>query len=340
MKAVNVGRNEAGQRLDRILTRLFPNAGKGFIFKMLRKKNIVLNGKKAEGCEKLNEGDEIKIFLSDETYAKMSGQGAVCTDTGIQEIEKKAYDPQKNRNQGKDYVRMITDMIVYEDADIIVLNKPEGVLSQKAKESDISLNEMLTAYMLDKGEIDEEQLKTFRPSMCNRLDRNTSGLICGGKSLKGLQFLSEIFRNRTVDKYYICVVKGRIKDFRRIEGYLVKNEKTNTVSIQIKPNAKDAVHIVTEYRPLKTEEDRTILEVKLITGKSHQIRAHLASIGHPIAGDSKYGDPDFNKWAKKYYGAVSQMLVAYRLVFPKECGVFSHLNGKEIKLPVDKRFEI
>jgi 23S rRNA pseudouridine955/2504/2580 synthase len=331
MKSVNVGKNEAGQRLDRILTRLFPNAGKGFIFKMLRKKNIVLNGKKAEGNEKLNEGDEIKIFLSDETFAKMSGRENDSVYEGTRGNEKKSVDIKPDGGTVKEYARRIKDMTVYEDDDIIVLNKPEGVLSQKAKESDISLNEMLTAYMLDKGEIDEEQLKTFKPSMCNRLDRNTTGLICGGKSLKGLQFLSEIFRNRTVDKYYLCVVKGRVEDFKRIEGYLVKDEKTNTVRIQKEQN-RDAVHIVTEYRPLEIEDDRTILEVKLITGKSHQIRAHLASIGHPIAGDAKYGDPVFNRWAKKHYGADSQMLVAYRLVFPKDCKGFSRLNGMEIKL--------
>ena len=340
MKSVNVGKNEAGQRLDRILTRLFPNAGKGFIFKMLRKKNIVLNGKKAEGTEKLNEGDEIKIFLSDETFAKMSGQNEVGANSGSSENEPETFKKPQNGSSGRDFARMISDMTVYEDEDIIVLNKPEGVLSQKAKDSDISLNEMLTAYMLEKGEIDEEQLRTFKPSMCNRLDRNTTGLICGGKSLKGLQFLSEIFRDRTVDKYYLCVVKGKVEGFKRIEGYLVKDEKTNTVKVQKQQGGKDAVHIVTEYRPVKKEEDRTVLEVKLITGKSHQIRAHLASIGHPIAGDAKYGDPVFNKWAKKHYGAESQMLVAYRLVFPKECRGFSRLNGMEITLPVEKQFEI
>jgi len=319
MKIIIAGENESGQRLDRILIRLFPNAGKGFIFKMLRKKNIVINNKKAEGNERLNAGDEIKIYLSDETYAKMAG---------------------KENNDNKECGASVRDMVVYEDNDIIVLNKPAGILSQKAEDKDISLNEMLVSYLLGNGSINQEQLNTFKPAICNRLDRNTAGLICGGKSLKGLQVLSEMFRERTIDKYYLCIVKGCLRKEERIEGYLIKDDKNNKVKIEktlpdrsgLKKDFDGAAHIITEYRPLRTENDSTLLEVKLVTGKTHQIRAHLASIGHPIAGDVKYGNPEYNRRTEKEYGVKHQMLFAYKLIFPKVCNELPALSGKIIEL--------
>ena len=363
MKQITVGKNEDGQRLDRVLIRLLPNAGKSFIFKMLRKKNIVLNGKKAEGSERLVLGDEIKLFFSDETFEKMA--------TGTLQSGLNAYKDQNQEMQcvKKDVKEGISHsvvsasadfkkMIVYEDEDVIILNKPKGVLSQKAVESDISLNEMLISYMLEKGEIDEEQLRTFRPSMCNRLDRNTSGLICGGKSLKGLRGLSDMFKSRELGKYYLCIVKGIVEKEEKIEGYLIKDEKTNKVYLAkenrtmstLDRNVDKAslksggvgggVYIATQYKPLKAGEGCTLLEVKLLTGKSHQIRAHLASIGHPIAGDMKYGDEKFNRKVQDLYKVRSQMLFAYRLVFPKDCGELEQLSSKEVMLEKPEEFFI
>ena len=166
MHEIKVGKNEDGQRLDRILIRLFPNAGKGFLFKMLRKKNIVLNGKKAEGTERLKLGDEIKVFFSDETFEKLSGAGANYNSDlshnipGSSDIySTKNVDNKKNSGKNID----LKKIVVYEDDDVIILNKPKGILSQKAVESDVSLNEMLISYMLETGALSEEQLKTFRP---------------------------------------------------------------------------------------------------------------------------------------------------------------------------------
>lgn len=292
MRALSVTRNEAGQRLDKLLVKYLNLAGKSFIYKMMRKKNITLNGKKCDGSERLKEGDEICLYLSEETIAKFS-------EVQIQKVKKCHLD------------------IIYEDENIILINKPSGMLSQKAKESDESLVEYLIDYLLSNGRLKEEELKSFRPSVCNRLDRNTSGIVTAGTSLPGLQVLSEVIRERTIGKYYLCVVNGRLQNRAEIEGWLFKDEKTNRVTV-LKTERDGARPIRTEYIPLKSDGRFTLLEVKLITGRSHQIRAHLASIGHPIAGDSKYGDPAVNARVKEEYGVRSQLLHSWRLELPDE----------------------
>ena len=200
MKELIIKENEAGQRFDKYLAKVLKEAPKSFFYKMLRKKNITLNGKKATGNEKLLEGDTVKFFLSDETFEKFAG----------------------NTQVPRAYCRLD---VVYEDKDIIIINKPAGMLSQPADDGQPSLVEYVTGYLLKKGELTEEQLKTFRPSVCNRLDRNTSGLVCAGKSLAGLQFLSGIFHDRSLHKYYLCLVKGRLEKGEHIKGYLHKNQK-------------------------------------------------------------------------------------------------------------------
>ncbi|MCQ2495040.1 MAG: RluA family pseudouridine synthase [Lachnospiraceae bacterium] len=353
MQSIIAGKNEDGQRLDRLLNRLLPKAGQGFIYKMLRKKNIVLNGKKAEGSERVLAGDEIKLFLSDDTIASFSENGrisAAASDMNTKEGQAeqvKASDKyvraaeQSVAAKAKASVKLD---IVYEDEDIILVNKPVGMLSQKAEANDISLNEYVIDYLLNKGELTREQMKTFRPGVCNRLDRNTSGIVAVGKSLQGLRVLSELFRSRTIDKYYLCIVKGIINEASRIEGYLVKDEKSNKVSVsKVKPVSADkdeAVEIITEFRPVKSLSGCTLLEVKLITGKTHQIRAHLASIGHPIAGDMKYGQSEFNHAMKVNFGVRSQLLLAYRLKFPKNCTGLERLSGREFTVEKPKSFFI
>ena len=316
MRSLIVTEQEAGQRLDKLLAKYLNLAGKGFIYKMLRKKNITLNGKKCDGSEKLAVGDEIKLFLSDETIEKFS-------QTSIQKVKETALD------------------ILYEDEHILLINKPSGMLSQKAKETDESLVEYVISYLLKTGFLSPETLKTFRPSVCNRLDRNTSGLIVAGKSLAGLQIMASVFKDRSIHKYYQCVVKGNLTEKKIITGFLSKNEKTNQVTIS-KEERKDSSAIMTEYEPLahtrKDGQEYTLLKVTLITGRTHQIRAHLASIGHPIVGDYKYGDAKVNETARKQYGIHSQMLHSFQILFPELPEPLNYLSGRTFFAPLPAEF--
>ena len=299
MKEYKIGKNEANQRFDKYLHKLLKEAGSGFLYKMLRKKNITLNGKKADGTEKLKEGDVVKLFLSDETFQKFSGETILATEFLIPEAK-----------------REFELSILYEDDDILIINKPKGMLSQKSSPSDFSANEYILDYLLRTNQVTAEELKTFRPSICNRLDRNTSGLLIAGKSLKGLQNMAEQLKSRSMKKYYRCIVKGTVTKPQKISGYLLKDEKTNQVTV-LKENSDKAKYIETEYQPIMQYQNKyTLLEVHLITGRSHQIRAHLASIGHPILGDGKYGNHALNQELAKRFSIKGQLLHAYRLEFP------------------------
>lgn len=312
MQSLIVSSNEAGQRLDKLLSKYLNLAGKSFLYKMMRKKNITLNGKKCDGSEKLLSGDEIKLFLSEETISKFS-------EVKIPDVKKIKLD------------------IIYEDQHILLVNKPSGMLSQKAKESDESLVEYLIDYMISSGQVSTEQLKSFRPSICNRLDRNTSGLVVGGKSLAGLQTMSEIFKDRSIHKYYNCVVKGEVLKRQMITGFLIKDETSNQVTVH-KTLVPGSVPITTEYEPIQSYGGYTLLKVTLITGRTHQIRAHLSSIGHPIVGDYKYGDSRVNEEAKKLYNINSQMLHSFQVVFPELKEPLAYLSGKSFKAPLPKTF--
>lgn len=314
MQEIRVTENEAGQRLDKLLAKFLKEAPKSFLYKMLRKKNIVLNGKKASGSEKLLQGDVVKLFLSEETIEKFSGTAKEVFSDGAEKLD-----------------------ILYEDSHILLLNKPVGMLSQKAKEQDISAVEYLIRYLLDTGQLARQDLKTFRPSVCNRLDRNTSGILAAGKSLTGLQEMSRFFKERSIGKYYLCLVCGKVIKPESIKGYLYKDERTNHVRIS-QTEIPDSVRIETEYWPVASGTESTLLEVHLLTGKTHQIRAHLASEGHPILGDYKYGLGRINDAYQKQYGLKSQLLHAWRIVLPETDGALSHLSGREFQAPPPELF--
>ncbi len=320
MKILTVNENEAGQRLDKLLAKYLDKAPKSFLYKMLRKKNITLNQKKAAGSEKLRVGDEIRLFLSEETMENFSSPRKEASLSGS--IPK----PE----------------IIYEDSHVLLLNKPAGLLSQKARPEDISLVEQLTSYLLESGQLRPEDLKSFRPGVCSRLDRNTSGLVAAGKTLAGLQALNHLIRTRSLGKYYRTVALGTIKESRRVEGWLRKNEKTNQVSVY-PTEQKDSLYICTEYIPLQSLVLKglpcTFLEIRLVTGRSHQIRAHLASLGHPLLGDPKYGNPKFNQYAAKDLGLHFQLLHAFRLEFPQLSGTLKELSGRKFTAPLPSVFD-
>lgn len=312
MRQFVIEENEAGQRFDKYLAKLMKEAPKSFFYKMLRKKNITLNGKKAAGNEKLTVGDTVKLFLSDETFEKFAGD--IHVESAVCDLD-----------------------IVYEDEDILIINKPVGMLSQPADTKDASLVEYVIGYLLKSGAVNDETLKTFKPSVCNRLDRNTSGMVCAGKSLAGLQFLSELFHDRTLHKYYLCLVKGVIKEEKYIKGYLQKDKKCNKVTVS-NEKLKDSLPIETGYRPLGSNGQVTLLEVALVTGRTHQIRAHLAGIGHPIVGDEKYGSHTFNRSYLEKYELKSQLLHAHKMTFPEIEGEFERMTGKTFTAPVPEVF--
>lgn len=319
MREICIDESNAGQRFDKYLFKYFKDAPSSFIYKMLRKKNITLNNRKSDGKEILQSNDLIKIFMAEETIDKFIGN---ATELKI------------NKNN-KLYTQI--PPIVYEDDNILIMDKPSGLLSQKDNADGYSVNEIAFSYLYNKGELTEESLKSFTPSICNRLDRNTSGIIIYAKKYAAAKAISSALRDRTAHKYYRCIVSGRITDEITLKGRLSKDTVTNKVTVS--KCTTEGSEIETKITPIGIGENITYLEVLLITGKTHQIRAHLKSIGHPIIGDYKYGNAGINDFYKKKYGIDSQMLCAMRLELPKMEEGMAYLSNKVFSISVPNVYE-
>lgn len=298
MKEIHIDSHYQSGRLDKFLRRLFVQATGGFVYKMLRKKNITLNDKKATGNEILKSGDIIRIYFSDETYEKLT-----ATDDSV-------------RIHYEKLSKIDCDVdIIFEDDEVIVAHKPKGMLSQKAEADDISINECLLAHLIKTGCLSEKDMAAFTPSVVNRLDRNTSGIIVFAKTYNAARVLTEWIREHQLKKSYRCIVCGDCRLEGRIKSFIKKDKSTNTVSVYDK-DADDLQPIETIYRFIKGNGRFTLVEAELVTGRTHQIRSQLAHFGYPILFDHKYGFEEYNNKFKKYEVLPGQLLHAYRVVFP------------------------
>lgn len=293
MKQITVTNDMASQRLDKYLQRLLPSCPKSLIYKQLRKKNITLNSSKAAGNEIVKAGDVISVFFSDETYEKFAAGEAVNTS---------AFEKAFNTLKGIE--------VVYEDDRIVVFNKPANVLSQSTDNKVLSLNEYLVGYLLSNGSVTASSLQNFRPSVCNRLDRNTSGLILCSKTFEGSRYLSDKIKDKDLEKYYLALVEGKFSGPSEDIKYVIKDESENMLKF-VSEDAPGAMMIKTGFEPVKCSDEISLVKIRLYTGKSHQIRAHLSKLGFPIIGDRKYGNEKSASMAKR------QMLHSYRTVLEK-----------------------
>lgn len=304
MKEVNITGKEENQRLDKFLLKYFNNAPKSFVYKMLRKKRIKFNGKKAEGNEIIKNGDKLQMYIAPETMDSLMSE---------KEIVK------AERHFG----------IVYEDDNILVVSKSAGLLSHPESSADKNtLIDQILYYLYEKGEYDMSKESSFTPAICNRLDRNTGGIVIAGKNLAAVQAVNKAIAQRKIKKYYITMVRGEFTQEKELFGYHVKDELTNTVKV-LKKEAPGAKKIFTKVKPIAVKDNFSLLEIDLITGKSHQIRAHLKSMGYPVIGDRKYGEMRVNTRFKDKYGLNNQFLFAYKIAWHENEGVMAYLNGKE-----------
>lgn len=313
MREIIINVNESDQRLDRFLKKYLANASTGFIYKMIRKKNIKLNEQRAKPESMIYEGDKVQLYLAEET---------------IEKFEAEEEEIKTNLNLD----------IIYEDDNIVLINKELGMLSHgRGGEFEENVVDSLISYLIRKGDYVPRIEKTFTPSICNRLDRNTSGLIIGAKNYQSLKSINEALKSLTIRRFYKTIVKGEMKKESKEKAYLVKDEERNKVKISSK-DLDGSKEIITRVKPLDVKEGFSLLEVELITGRTHQIRGHLSSLGYPLIGDRKYGDFSINKDFKDKYGIENQILHSYKVEFNGLENGMEYLNGKSFEAPSNTMF--
>lgn len=320
MITLDITENEDQQRLDRFLKKYFKNAPLSRIYKMIRK-DIKVNGKRAKEDLMLSAGDQVMVYISEEE------REGLCRSRKPAGVKKQF-------------------RIAYEDENIIAVEKPFGLLVHgDGKEKKNTLANQVVDYLIEKGDYVPRREKTFVPSPVNRLDRNTTGLVLFGKNGRSLQSLAGMLRDKGfVDKYYITIVWGKLEGELRLSDYLQKDREKNIVKIvpdmgREAGEGRDSRHIETIARPLAWAKGFTLVEVELVTGRTHQIRAHMQKAGYPVIGDEKYGNRSINEKIKKEFGLSTQFLHAYRLVFRNSAPPLEYMAGKTITAPLTDYME-
>ncbi len=302
MKIFTVGQNDAGQRLDKFISKAVPLLPKSLMYKKIRTKDIKLNGKRTDIAERVKAGDTVSIYANDDFFVKVTPQ--------------------------YDFLKAGAALnIVYEDENILLCDKPQGLIVHPDENEYIdTLIGRIKRYLYEKGEYDPEKENSFSPALANRIDRNTGGIVIAAKNAEALRILCDKIKSREIDKEYLAVVHGKPpKKEDVIEAYLEKNENKNKVYLSKTKNETN-VPIKTKYRVLDTKNDLTLLEILLLTGRTHQIRAHFSWLGLPLLGDGKYG----NIASDKKMGFSKQALYSFRLtfLFVSDAGILNYLNGK------------
>lgn len=312
MNSIEVGKNEQQQRLDKFLKKYLGNAPLSYIYKAIRK-DVKVNGKRAKEDTILQLGDTVTLYISDADLAK--------------------FTKKRERTRVKRQFK-----IAYEDENILVAEKPFGLLTHGDRtEKKNHLANQVVDYLIEKGDYNPRLEKTFTPASVNRLDRNTTGLVLFGKNAETLQALNRMIREKDkISKYYMTIVKGAVKEKLYLRDRMVKDGKTNKVKVlSMDEGGRDMETIV---RPIQPGRKFTLVEVEIITGRTHQIRAHLAKAGHPVIGDVKYGDKQVNEFVRRKFNLNTQLLHAYKLTFSGCSGNLEYLNGLEIKADLPEDF--
>lgn len=309
MKQVTVNSNDAGQRIDKFLIKFLPAMPQSLVYKSLRKKRIKINGKRANERDILNTGDILELYINDEFFDTPAPEDAFM----------KIKTPSIN--------------VVYEDENILLVDKPQGmVVHSDDKESVNTLISHIQAYLYQKGEYDPKAEHSFAPALCNRIDRNTRGIVIAAKNAESLRILNEKIKTKEIRKFYLCLTCGTPqKNSDTLTSYMKKDAAANLVKVYDKPTS-DAKTAITKYTVKKKYKNHALLEIELITGRTHQIRAQMSAIGYPLLGDGKYGTWGKNPLLKQ------QALCSYRLIFDFEtdAGILNYLKGKEFSIsPVD-----
>lgn len=308
MKEFTINKNDAGQRMDKFLTKAVPALPKNLLYKYIRLKRIKLNGKRCEISSRLSEGDLVQLYINDEFFPESTGKPKFCNAPAALDI-------------------------VYEDENIMLLNKPCGlVVHEDESGSADTLIDRVLHYLYDKGEYDPEGELSFTPSLCNRIDRNTSGIVICAKNAESLRILNRKVKDREMEKTYLCVTVGIPKaKSAELRAYHQRNEKTKVVRVEDKPFPGSKT-MITRYKVLAQdrEKDLALLEVDLVTGRTHQIRAHLAHEGYPLLGDGKYGINRINR----SFNMKTQALCSYKLrfKFTTDAGILAYLDGKSFEV--------